>query len=355
MAPPADLGYEIRYATGADSFPVRYAWQRVDLNGERLILGVADPLHKYEGVLQAFTTVLLLSVPPIAILALAGALWLGGRALAPVRRIAKATRAITESNLSARLEVPDSADELQHLSETLNEMLARIEQSFARTRQFTADASHELRAPMTLIYTAAQYSLRKPRTNEELVESMGKILRESRRTTELINDLLTLARGDAGMEEPRLEPLDAARLLREGLEQTTPVAESKHITMILEPGPGALPVRGDDARLRRLLLILLDNALKYTGEGGRVTVRGRAEADGVMIDVIDTGAGIAAEDLPHVFERFWRADQVRSRQAGGTGLGLSIARQIATQHGATLAVSSELGRGSTFTLRMPPA
>jgi signal transduction histidine kinase len=275
--------------------------------------------------------------------------------LAPVRRIAKATRAITESNLSARLEVPDSADELQHLSETLNEMLARIEQSFARTRQFTADASHELRAPMTLIYTAAQYSLRKPRTNEELVESMGKILRESRRTTELINDLLTLARGDAGMEEPRLEPLDAARLLREGLEQTTPVAESKHITMILEPGPGALPVRGDDARLRRLLLILLDNALKYTGEGGRVTVRGRAEADGVMIDVIDTGAGIAAEDLPHVFERFWRADQVRSRQAGGTGLGLSIARQIATQHGATLAVSSELGRGSTFTLRMPPA
>ena len=171
--PPTDLGLEIRYVSGGTAaFPLRLAWQKVAIGSHTLVLGVADPQRKFEGVLRAFTTVLLLSTPLVLALATACGLWLGRRALLPVARIADDARAITESNLSARLAVPSSRDELQQLSQTLNDMLERIEQSFTRTRQFTADASHELRAPMTLIYTAAQYSLRRERSREELVDSM---------------------------------------------------------------------------------------------------------------------------------------------------------------------------------------
>jgi heavy metal sensor kinase len=352
--PPRELGLEIRYDTGGTAdFPLRLAWQKVRIGSHALILGVADPQRKFEGVLRAFTTVLLLSTPLILALATACGLWLGRRALAPVARITDDARAITETNLSARLAVPNSRDELQQLSETLNDMLERIERSFTRTRQFTADASHELRAPMTLIYTAAQYSLRRERSREELVDSMQKILRESQRTTALIDDLLLLARGDAGKESAALEVMDAGALLRDAAEQATAMAVGKDISVTLQVEANVLSVRADAAQLRRLLLILIDNALKYTSSGGRVTIAGRADATEVTISVADTGAGISPEDLPHVFERFWRADKVRSREAGGTGLGLTIAMQIAELHGAHLGVQSEIGRGSTFGIRFP--
>jgi heavy metal sensor kinase len=352
--PPRELGFEIRYGAGGTAdFPLRLAWQKVRIGSHALILGVADPQRKFEGVLRAFTTVLLLSTPLILALATACGLWLGRRALAPVARITDDARAITETNLSARLAVPDSRDEMQQLSETLNDMLERIEKSFTRVKQFTADASHELRAPMTLIYTAAQYSLRRERSREELADSMQKILRESQRTTALIDDLLLLARGDAGKESAALTGMDAAPLLREAAEQATAMATAKDISVSLQLEADALPVRANEAQLRRLLLILIDNALKYTPPGGRVTIQGSSDPTEVKISVADTGAGISPDDLPHVFERFWRADKVRSREAGGTGLGLTIARQIAELHGAHLGVQSEIGRGSVFTVRLP--
>jgi signal transduction histidine kinase len=292
-------------------------------------------------------------MPVILGLATVCGVWLGRRALAPVARITEDARAITERNLSARLAVPDSRDELQQLSDTLNDMLDRIEESFSRTRQFTADASHELRAPMTLIYTAAQYSLRRERSREELVDSMRKILRESQRTTALIDDLLLLARGDAGKESAALEIIDAGPLLRDAAEQATAMAAAKGISVSLHVEADALPVRADEIQLRRLLLILIDNAIKYTPGRGRVAIDGLADASAVTISVTDTGTGIRPEDLPHVFERFWRADKVRSREAGGTGLGLTIAKQIADLHAAHLGVQSEVGRGSVFTIRLP--
>ena len=172
---------------------------------------------------------------------------------------------------------------------------------------------------MTLIYTAAQYSLRRERSREELVESLQKILRESQRTTALIDDLLLLARGDAGKERAALVPMDAAPLVRDAAEQATAMASARNIAVDLQLGAGALPVRADDAQLRRLLLILVDNALKYTPPGGRVSISGHADDTDVTIAVADTGTGIAPDDLPHVFERFWRADKVRSREAGGHG------------------------------------
>lgn len=291
--PPADLGFDIRYASGGPpDFRLRLAWQQVTIGSHTLILGVADPQRKFEGVLGAFTTVLALSLPVILVVATGCGLWLGRRALAPVARIADEARAIGERNLSARLAVPESRDELQQLSETLNDMLERIEQSFTRTRQFTADASHELRAPMTLIYTAAQHALRRERSRDDLVDGMEKILRESKRTTRLIDDLLQLARGDAGKDAVALVPMDAAPLLRDAAEQATAMAASTGILVGLDVEAGALPVSADEAQLRRLLLILADNALKYTPAGGRVTIGGRRGADGVTITVADTGAGI---------------------------------------------------------------
>jgi heavy metal sensor kinase len=352
--PPGDLGFEIRYGTGGTAqFPLRLAWQKVRIGSHTLIFGVADPQRKFEGVLTAFTTVLLLSTPVILVLATACGLWLGRRALTPVARITDDARAITETNLSARLAVPDSWDELHQLSETLNDMLERIEESFERTRQFTADASHELRAPMTLIHTAAEHSLRRERSRDELVDSMQKILREAQRTRALIDDLLLLARADAGKESAALTDMDAAPLLREAAGQATAMAAAKGISVHLQIEADVLPVRANEAQLQRLLLILVDNALKYTPSDGRVTIAGRAHARGVEISVADTGAGISPDDLPHLFERFWRADKVRSREAGGTGLGLTIAKQIADLHGGRLGVQSEMGRGSAFTLRLP--
>jgi heavy metal sensor kinase len=354
--PPPELGFEIRYDTGGTpDFQLRRAWQKVTIGKQTLILGVADPQRKYEGVLRAFTSILLLSTPFILALATVCGLWLGRWTLAPVARIAGDARAITASNLSARLAVPDSKDELQQLSETLNEMLDRIEQSFTRTKQFTADASHELRAPMTLIYTAAQYSLRRERSREELVDSMQKILRESQRTTALVDDLLLLARGDAGKETAELNWMDAGPLLRDVADQAAAMAAAKGVQARLQLEVDVLPVRANEVKLRRLLLILLDNAVKFTPCGGSVTLGGSTDATDVTISVTDTGAGISPGDLPHIFERFWRADKVRPREAGGTGLGLTIAKQIAEQHGASLGVRSEVGRGSVFTVRFPKA
>jgi heavy metal sensor kinase len=352
--PPLSLGSEIRFDnSGPSDFPLRIAWQKVPIAGRTFILGAADPQAKYEGVLTGFTSVLLLSAAAILLVATLCALWLGRRALAPVARISEDARAISESNLSARLAVPDSRDELQQLSETLNEMLERIEQSFMRTKQFTADASHELRAPMTLIYTAAQYALRRPRTRDELVDSLGKILAESRRTAALIDELLLLARGDAGREATEFEVMDARALVREAADQARAMGEAKGVRVDVEVDAEELPIRGNNVKFRRLLLILVDNAVKFTPGGGTVTLRASRGEAGVTISVADTGVGISADDLPHVFERFWRADKVRSREEGGAGLGLPIARQIAEQHGASLDVRSEPGCGSEFFVRMP--
>jgi signal transduction histidine kinase len=356
QSPPRDLGAEIRYDTaGTPEFPVRIAWLKVTVVGQPVILGAVDPQRKYEGVLSAFTSVLLLSMPPIVTVAILCGVWFGRRALAPVARISEDARAITERSLSSRLAVPGSGDELQRLSETLNSMLQRIEESVNRMKQFTADASHELRAPMTLIYAAAQYSLRRQRTREELLASMQNILRETERTTVLMDDLLALARGDTGKDAPPLLALDAEPILREASDQARTLARDKALDVQLHIEERPLLIRADEASLRRLLLILVDNAVKFTPGGGTVAVKARRDETHAIVSVADSGVGIAPEDQAHIFERFWRADRVRNRESGGTGLGLSIARDIADKHSATITVASAVGRGSEFTVRLPLA
>jgi heavy metal sensor kinase len=353
LAAPPDADSTVRFRSTASGFPLRLAFQRVRVGRRTFILEVGDPLRKFETALRELTTDLWLSVPILLVLGSLGGFWLSSRALRPVDKLTEDARAITASDLSRRLEVPDARDELRRLSETLNLMLDRIESSFQQVRRFTADASHELRAPVTLIHAAAEFSLRRERSSEELSESMRRILREAERTARLIDDLLVLARSDADPTAVPLQPMDLAHILGEVAEQAAALGATRGIAVTSSQAPAPLPVNGDEGSLRRLLLILLDNAIKYTPPGGRVTLDARSEAREVVVSVADTGAGIAEEDLPRVFERFWRADKARSRESGGAGLGLSIAKEIADRHGARLTVSSRLGQGSTFTLVLP--
>jgi heavy metal sensor kinase len=368
--PPAAEPGRITFRTvsGHQDEDVRLAATAIDVQNRRYVLELVQPVTIGERSLSRFGRMLMLVIPLALVLASLGGYWLSGRALAPVAQITNDARRINATNLSDRLVVPPARDELRELSETLNAMLGRIDRSVSQLRQFTADASHELRAPLALIYTAAEFSLRRERPREELVDALEKILRESRHTTSLVDSLLLLARADSG-EDSLQAPvsINLSALCQDAADRATELASAKGISVSTDLGSSSVVVDGDETALRRLLLILVDNAVKYTPAGGRVNVRlavdknagnvGDAGNAGntALIRISDTGIGIAAADLPHVFDRFWRADKVRSRSAGGTGLGLAIARWIVDRHRGTIVVSSEAGHGSTFTVTLPLA
>jgi heavy metal sensor kinase len=344
----------IEYATQRSGRSyVRIASQAIHGNGRSFTIQVAEPLHEFEESREGFEAILLLLAPIALLLAAVGGFWISRRALAPVDRITNAARSISISNLSTRLEAPAAKDELQRLTLTLNEMLERIDAAVKRMVQFTADASHELRAPLTLIHTAAQFSLRRERTQEELLDAMRKIVRESGRTSLLVDDLLLLARADSGTEALHLAPADICASARNAAEQAMTLAEPKGIRVSTNIPAGPIFVEGDDQALSRLWLILLDNAVKYTNEGGQISVAIRTTDSLAEIVVEDSGVGIAPAELPYVFDRFWRADKVRSRSMGGAGLGLSIAQWIVQRHHGDIEVRSDLGKGSQFRARLP--
>lgn len=351
--PPPSSGRTTLYQdSGTLGWPVRMASQRSKLAGQTIVIEAAQPLRFHYASLSEFAASLLIFIPLLVVVAGFGGYWLSGKALAPVHQIVEDARAIDSSRLSQRLTVPAAQDELHRLSETLNSMLDRIEVSVTRIKQFTADASHELRGPATLIQAAAEYSLRRDRSREELAEAMEKILRESQRTSQLIDNLLLLARADSG-EAVRLGTVRLDTAVHETTDRLKQFATSKNIRITENMGGNALYVTSDPTLLQRMLFILIENAVKYTPENGTVTINLRAHSDEVIIDVSDTGIGIAPEDLPHVFDRFWRADKVRSRELGGTGLGLSIAKWIVEKSGGTIRVESVVRCGSTFEVRFP--
>lgn len=301
---------------------------------------------------ERFRHGLLLLSPVLLLLAAAGSYWISRKALRPVDDLTSAARNITDSNLNQRLPVADTGDELSRLSVTLNEMLARIESSFQRVRQFTADASHELRTPVSLIRTEAEIALRRDRSPEEYREALQQISLEATRTGGLLENMLALARADSTQRQ--LAPVDCAAMLRELAHDWTAVMSDSGI-QLTSSIPDGLLVSGDSSGLRRMFVILLDNARKYTPPGGSVTIRARLSAgpSRVTVDVEDTGLGIAPEHVPHIFDRFYRADPARNRAGGGVGLGLALAKRIAEQHNAELTVESTFGQGSRFTATLP--
>jgi signal transduction histidine kinase len=291
------------------------------------------------------------------LLSVVGAYLLARAALSPVGAVVKAAQRITGGDLSNRLPVAHPKDEIGNLAATINGMLSRLEGTLAyleealdRQRRFAADASHELRTPLTAIHSNAQvleeWALGDPKIGPE---NVAAIRRESERMKRLVEGLLELAGGDEG-RQLHPEHNDLTEVVEEATESARVAADGK---VVIEGPASEQPVSAvfDRERLRQAISILLDNAVKYTPEGGRVTVRTMEEDDAVAVGVSDTGVGMSEEQVPHVFERFYRADEARSME--GSGLGLAIARQIAEVHGGSIEVRSQLGEGSTFTIRIP--
>lgn len=332
---------------------VRFLSRPVTVLGKPYTVQVAALTGEIEEGLNRFRATLLLLIPLVLAAASAGGWWMSRRALAPVDEITATARSIGERSLNQRLPVPPSNDELERLSRTLNQMLERIEQAFQRVTQFTADASHELRTPVALMRTTAELALRKQRGEQEYRQALSEVLAESERTTELIENLLILARADAGKAQLERTLVDIPALLLDVGEQARKLAARKNLIFRLDAFESAPPVLADAAALRRLLLILLDNAVKYTPAGGSVSLRASVAGSRLHLEVRDTGAGIDSVDLPHIFERFYRADKSRSRDLGGSGLGLALAKWIADAHQAAILVESTVNQGSTFRVDMP--
>jgi len=301
-------------------------------------------------MLHRFTLLLLFAIPPVLLVAALGGWFLSRRALRPVDEMTEAARSIGIDRMSARLAAPRTGDELQRLAETWNNMLDRLEHSVKRLSQFTADASHELRSPVAFIRTAAEIALRQERTTASYRETLRQIADESERMSRLIEDLLMLARADAASEPLQLAPVNLADVVDQVCRLEERQARAKDLAFDVRVPEGRIVIQGNDPAIRRLVHALVDNAIKYTPSGGRIEVSLDDRQGAVELSVRDSGIGIGPADLPHVFDRFYRADKARSRDEGGCGLGLSIAQWIARRHRAEILAESDAGRGSVFTI-----
>jgi heavy metal sensor kinase len=330
---------------------LRLQTERLSIHGQTFEIQVGTDLEAIDRMLTLFRSLLLVAIPFVVSVAFGGGYWISRRALAPVDEITTAAKRISLENLSDRLPV-HGGDELQRLSETWNEMLTRLEFNVQRVKKFTADASHELRTPIAVILTTAELTLRRERDPVEYRKSLGEIKTEAERMTSLTENLLMLARVDSDQLRFSFEAIDIEELAGQVVSETVALAHDKDIRLEVKLDGQAGPIRGDRAALRRLLLILLDNAMKYTAAGGSIEVATSRGAGGLVFSVRDTGQGIDPNDLPHVFERFYRADKSRSG-SNGTGLGLSIAQSIAQMHGGRIQVESTPGLGCRFDVLIP--
>jgi heavy metal sensor kinase len=346
---------------------------RVDLyspDRKRLFRVVSTPLFK-EGRLVAiiqlgthldfvrrslfnFTGSLFVALPIVLILGSLGGWILARRSLSPVGYIASKAQSITSENLRERLSSRGTGDEMDHLIHTINEMIGRLEGSFKRMTEFTADASHELRTPLCAMRGEAEVLLLKPRSPEEYQEALVHFIEEFDRLNQMISDLILLSKFDASQMELKMAPLRLDLLLKVLGDLFRVLAEQKGLAFEVE-APEEVVLAGDKARLQQLFTNLIDNAIKYTSKGSiRITLE--KERDSLLVRIRDTGIGIPKEEQDKIFKRFYRVDKSRSKESGGVGLGLNIAEWIARAHHGRIEVESVLNQGSTFTvyLSLPP-
>ena len=349
---PIKASYSAYNITLAD-LPLRILVREMSAGGQTYRIEVAAPMDDFYDAMDRFKWMVLLLSPLMLALASAGGYWLSRRALDPVDQISRAAQEINSNNLAKRLDVPQSGDELQRLSQTLNSMLERLEASFNRITQFTANASHELRTPLALMRTTTEVSLRTSQSIADYREAQEEVLVELEKTSSLVEKLMLLARADAGVETLRHSPVNLAECFRDACKDGRILAETKLLTFTEDIESPELFVEGDSHALHRLFLILIDNAVKYTPSGGSIRVGLKRSNASAVAEFQDSGIGISADDLPNIFDRFYRADKARSREFGGVGLGLSIARWVAEAHRGSIEVQSTPGSGSLFRVHVP--
>jgi heavy metal sensor kinase len=322
--------------------------------GHRFLIESGGPMAPIETILSHLFFSLLIGVPLLGLVAVGGGLFLVSRALAPVVQIARSAEHITLHNLNERLPLTNTGDELEHLSLALNRMIARLNEAFEQNRRFLADASHELRTPLAALRGEMESVVEQARTLPELSDRAGSVLEEVDRLAKIVDALFAISRLDAGESQQEWERFDLAPLAASTTEQMSLLAEDKGIAVACNV-QGKVSVDGDRARIKQVVVNLLDNAIKYTPPGGTINLNVHARGGKAVLEVVDTGMGIPASALPHIFERFYRVDQARSRDAGGAGLGLAIVKSICAAHGGKVEVESAEGKGSQFTVELPLA
>jgi heavy metal sensor kinase len=312
------------------------------------------PLDPIESMLNHLFLQLSLGLPLAVIIITVGGYWLVHRALRPVERITQAAEQITQLNLSDRLPVEKSGDELERLSLSLNRMIARLDDAFQSSRRFAADASHDLRTPLTILRGELESLVDDPQTAEELRERLASLLEEAIHLSKIVEQLFTLTQLDCGNSCTDRTSFDLSELARTTADQMGLLAEDKKITLTCIASQPAFIV-GDRSRIKQVIVNLLDNAIKYTPSEGKVQLRVDASDAHAILEVEDSGIGIPPEALPHVFERFYRVDKTRSTGAESAGLGLAIVKSICTAHGTEVSVTSIPQVGSRFTILLPAA
>jgi heavy metal sensor kinase len=363
MGPPAEAPffplYEGMVTLPGEGEPWRVYGQSLGEEWNGAWLQVAQELDPVLAALANLRRQWLWAVPLALLLAGLGGFFLAGRALRPVERVTQTAQAISADDLGRRIAYRGPDDEIGRLAQTFDAMLDRLQGAFDRERRFTGDAAHELRTPLTALKGRIEVTLSRPRTPEAYRQTLDELGGQVDRLIRLSNDLLFMTSLEQGQMRPQWERVDLAGFLEAAADQARPLAEAKSIALT-ERAPAGVFVHGDFDLMLRLLLNLLDNALKYTPPGGRVRIEGRRLNEKVQVAVKDSGPGIAPDHLPHLFDRFYRVQGDRSRSSpenaqSGAGLGLAISCEIARALGGSLAVESAEGQGTTFLVELPAA
>ncbi len=324
------------------------------VDGKRYLVDCGGSKLPDAQVLRGFLVMLGFGVPVILLVTVTGGAVLVHQALKPVRQIINAAKVITSSNLEQRLPVAQTADELEHLSVVLNQMIARLEQAFQHSQRFSADASHELRTPLTIMRVELESISQERVLDRATREKIASILEETERMGKMVEGLLAVSRLDTGEAVMNVSHFGLSALVAATAEQIALLADEKTITIRCDAGE-PVEVTGDRFRLQQVIVNLLDNAIKYSPTGGVILLNTRAVGGEAVFEVLDDGPGIPPEALPHVFERFFRADSVRTHSVNGTGLGLSIVQSICVAHGGTVEAANRPEGGCRITVRLPLA
>jgi heavy metal sensor kinase len=330
----------------------RLAIKPLTIGGKDYFIAVIEPLQEITEQIDAIKRILYIGLPGTLLIAGIGGFLLARKSLLPVVEMSEQAQRISARNLQERLTVSSPQDELGRLATVFNGLLSRLDQSFEKMREFMADASHELRTPLSIIRGEAEVALTQEREVSEYKETLVIIHDESRRLSRIVDDMMVLARADAGQQRLRLQDIYLNDLIEECCRAMQVLANSKMITLTQDIAED-VAFSGDEDLLRRLVMNLLDNAIKYTPVGGAIFVKLDCTPLEAKIIVEDTGIGIPGESIPRVFERFFRLDEARSRAEGGSGLGLAIAKWVAVAHQGSIDVSSNPGQGSKFIVTLP--